>query len=61
MVGWLLIVSGMLNLLGGLLPTSSGASLVGMVATLAQVGAFGGYGWTLLRGTKVVQPTALQH
>jgi hypothetical protein len=49
-IGWLLIVYGVLNLVGGLLPASIGAELLDIIATLAQVGAIAGYGWTILHG-----------
>jgi hypothetical protein len=61
MIGWLLIVGGVLNFAGGLLPGGIGATLVGIIAGLAQVGAFGGYGWTiLLRHAPVVQHASLE-
>jgi hypothetical protein len=47
-LGWLLIVGGVLNFSGGLLPTGSGTELMDIIATLAQVGAIAGYGWTIL-------------
>ena len=49
-IGWLLIVYGVLNLVGGLLPASVGTELLDIIATLAQVGAIAGYGWTILHG-----------
>lgn len=59
-IGWLLIMGGVLNFAGGLLPGGIGATLVGIIAGLAQVGAFGGYGWTiLLRRAPVVQRASL--
>lgn len=61
MIGWLLIVGGVLNFAGGLLPGGIGATLVGVIAGLAQVGAFGGYGWTILRQrAPVVQRASLE-
>jgi hypothetical protein len=47
-IGWLLIVGGVLNFAGGPLPTGSGTELLDIIATLAQVGAIAGYGWTIL-------------
>lgn len=49
-IGWLLVVYGVLNLVGGLLPASVGTELLDIIATLAQVGAIAGYGWTILHG-----------
>lgn len=58
LIGWLLILGGALNLIGGLLPSSAVATAVGVVATLAQAGAIGGYGWTMLRGAMIAQPAS---
>jgi hypothetical protein len=49
-IGWLLIVGGVLNLVGGLLPAGIGTELLAIIATLAQGGAIAGYGWTMLHG-----------
>jgi hypothetical protein len=49
-IGWLLIVYGVLNLVGGLLQASIGAELLDIISTLTQVGAIAGYGWTILHG-----------
>src|SRR5690348_10118845 len=38
-IGWLLIVGGVLNLIGGLLPAGIGIALVGIIAGLTQAGA----------------------
>ena len=60
-VGWLLMAGGVLNFVGGLLPGGIGATLVDIIAGLAQVGAFIGYGWTiLLRRAPVVQRASLE-
>jgi hypothetical protein len=48
-MGWLLIVGGVLNLLGGLFDSGAVVTLLGIISALANVGAFAGYGWTLLR------------
>jgi hypothetical protein len=53
-IGWLLIASGVLNLVGGLLPAGIGTELPFIIATLAQVGAIAGYGWTILHGAAPV-------
>jgi hypothetical protein len=55
-IGWLLIVGGVLNVAGGLLPAGVGQTLVDVVTILAQAGAVGGYGWTMLHGALAVQP-----
>jgi hypothetical protein len=49
-IGWLLIVGGVLNVIGGLLLAGVGSDVVAIIATLAQAGAVAGYGWTILRG-----------
>jgi hypothetical protein len=49
-IGWLLVLGGVLNLASWLLPAGAGQTLVGVITTLAQTGAFAGYGSTLLRG-----------
>jgi hypothetical protein len=62
-IGWLLIVYGVLNLAGGLLPVGAGTTVMGVIGTLAQVGAAGGYGWTLLRSSRaatVTRPASLE-
>lgn len=59
-IGWLLIVGGVLNLIGGLLPAGTGTDLVGIIAELAQVGALGGYSWTMLRRAPVAQRASLE-
>ncbi len=59
-IGWLLIAWGVLNLIGGLLPGGAAATVVGVITTLAQVGALGGYGWTMLRRAPVAQPISLE-
>lgn len=48
-IGWLLIVGGVLNLVGGLIPGGAIAFVVVVVTMLAQAGALGGYGWTMLQ------------
>ena len=50
--GWLLIVFGVLNLVGGLLPQGVVTTVLGGVGLLASVGAMGGYGWVLLGGSR---------
>lgn len=59
-IGWLLIVGGVLNLIGGLLPAGIGAELVGIISGLAQGIAIGGYGWTMLRRAPSAQRAALE-
>lgn len=59
-IGWLLIVGGVLNLIGGLFPAGSGTTLAGLIAGLAQVGALGGYGWTMLQRALVAQRASLE-
>jgi hypothetical protein len=59
-IGWLLIVSGVLNLIGGLLPGGTGAALVGIIAGLAEAVALGGFGWTMLRHATGAQSISLQ-
>jgi hypothetical protein len=59
-IGWLLIVGGVLNLIGGLLPAGAGTPLVGIITTLAQASAIGGYGWTMLRGATVAQHASIE-
>jgi hypothetical protein len=49
-IGWLLILGGVLNIVGWPLPVGAGQTLVGVITTLAQASAIGGYGWTILRG-----------
>ena len=51
-VGWLLIVGGVLNLLGGLTPAGLFTTLVGIVSGLAGAVAVAGYGWTLVGSTR---------
>lgn len=48
-IGWLLIVGGVLNLVGGVVPGGDIAFVVAVVTMLAQAGALGGYGWTMLQ------------
>jgi hypothetical protein len=52
LVGWLLIVGGVLNLLGGLTPAGLFTTLVGIVSGLAGAVAVAGYGWTLVGSTR---------
>ncbi len=57
-IGWLLMAGGVLNIVGGLLPASAGAgaaTVMAVATTVAQVGALGGYGWTLLRHATLAQ------
>jgi hypothetical protein len=51
-VGWLLIVGGMLNLLGGLTPAGLFTTLVGITSALAEAVATAGYGWTIVGSTR---------
>jgi hypothetical protein len=51
-VGWLLIVGGVLNLLGGLTPAGLFTTLLGIVSGLAGAVAIGGYGWTIVGSTR---------
>jgi hypothetical protein len=46
-VGWLLLVGGVLNLLGGLIPAGLFTTLVGISSGLAEAVAVAGYGWTI--------------
>jgi hypothetical protein len=48
-IGWLLIVGGLLNIVGWPLPAGAGQT-VAVITTLVQAGAVGGYGWTVLQG-----------
>jgi hypothetical protein len=50
-VGWLLIVGGVLNLLGGLTPAGLFTSVLGIVSGLAGAVAVAGYGWTIVGST----------
>jgi hypothetical protein len=47
--GWLLILGSVLNIVGGLLPSGTGQTLLGIIVSLLQAGALGGYGLTILR------------
>jgi hypothetical protein len=58
-IGWLLIVSGVLNIVGWPLPAGAGQTLVGIITTLAQAGAIAGYGWTVLRSAPLTRRTAM--
>jgi hypothetical protein len=60
-VGWLLILGGTLNLIGGLFAASSIMEVLGAVSALAQAGAFAGYGWTLLRHPTMAGPAIVEH
>jgi hypothetical protein len=51
-VGWLLIVGGVLNLLGGLTPAGLFTTLVGITSALAEAVATAGYGWTIVGSTR---------
>jgi hypothetical protein len=57
--GWLLIVNGVLNLTGGLLPGGPVAAVIAVMATFAEVVALAGFGWTLLRGARGTADTQL--
>jgi hypothetical protein len=59
-IGWLLMVGGVLNVVGGLLPAGTSTDLVNIIAGLAQVVALGGYGWTMLRRSPVAQRASLE-
>ncbi len=52
LVGWLLIVGGVLNLPSGLTPADLFTTLVGIVSGLAGAVAVAGYGWTLVGSTR---------
>jgi hypothetical protein len=54
-LGWLLLLSGALNFVGGLLPGGPVTTVVGILTAVAQAGALGGYGWTMLRSAAVVR------
>lgn len=54
------MVGVVLNLIGWLFPAGIGATLVGIIAGLVQVRAFGGYGWTILRRAPVAQRASLE-
>ena len=58
-IGWLLIIGGVLNVAGGLLPAGAGTTVVGVITTLAQGAAVAGYGWSLLRGASPVQQASV--
>jgi hypothetical protein len=51
-VGWLLIVGGILNFLGGLTPAGLFTTLVGISSALAEAVAIAGYGWTIVGSTR---------
>ena len=51
-VGWLLMVGGVLNLLGGLTPAGLFTTLLGIVSGLAGAVAMAGYGWTIVGSTR---------
>jgi hypothetical protein len=59
-IGWLLMVGGVLNVVGGLLPAGIGFAVGGIITGLAQAGATGGYGWTMLRRAPVAQRASLE-
>ncbi len=48
-VGWLLIIAGILNFVGGLLTMDPIVTIIGTIAVLAQSPAVAGYGWTIAR------------
>jgi hypothetical protein len=58
-IGWLLIVGGVLNLVSGVVPGGDIAFVVAVVTTLAQAGALGGYGWTMLQRSTSATPAAI--
>lgn len=59
-IGWLLMVGGVLNVVGVLLPAGIDIAVGGIIAGLAQAGATGGYGWTMLRRAPVAQRASLE-
>lgn len=59
-IGWLLIVWGVLNVAGGLLPAGTGATILGIIVGLAEVGAIGGYGLMILRHVSAEQHTSVE-
>lgn len=59
-IGWLLIVNGVLNFISGLLPTSTAITILGIIAALAGVAAFAGYGWAILRRAPVPQSAPVE-
>jgi hypothetical protein len=52
MVGWLLVVGGVLNLPGGLAPAGPFTTLLGVVSGLATAVAIAGYGWIIVNSTR---------
>jgi hypothetical protein len=51
-VGWLLMVGGVLNLLGGLTPAGLFTTALGITSGLARAVAVAGYGWTIVGSTR---------
>jgi len=49
--GWLLMLGGVLNLVGGLSLDGSAATIVGITSLLAQTAAIAGYGWIVVSRT----------
>ena len=64
-IGWFLIVGGVLNLVGGLMPAGLIATMLGVIGVLAQSAAFAGYGWIIVRKPlqrqEAAQPVIDQH
>lgn len=58
-VGWLLIVGGVLNLVSGLIPAGLVATILGVISVLATSAAFAGYGWIIIRRPLQRQEAAL--
>jgi hypothetical protein len=58
-IGWLLIVGGVLNFVGGLLPAGIGIDVLATITALVQAAAVAGYGWTLLRSATFAQRPAV--
>lgn len=48
-LGWLLMLGGVLNLVGGLMPNGLATTIVGITSLLAQTLSFAGYGWMIVR------------
>jgi hypothetical protein len=54
-LGWLLMLAGVANLVGGLTPDGLATTIVGITSMLAQTAAFAGYGWIIVRRSTSVR------